>query len=748
NAFDETDVAAVETLSTQLATAIENARLYEQAQKEIAQRKKSQKAMKASEEKYRDLVERLNDVIYTVDENGMITYISPAVESLFGYTPSEVLGQSFGRFIHPENGQRIQDRFEKVLSGKSTRGDYRIMSKTNDVVWVHSSNQPVFEGNRVVGAHGLLTDITERKYAEEALRTSEEKHRTLFEEARDGIVIADAETGVIIDCNPAAARLVGRNKSELTGKHQSILHPPEEIEGEFSRTFKQHLKEKEGQVLEAKVITKKRKIIDVDVKANIFELEGKRIIQGIFRDITERKRAEEMLQFTQISVDRAADAVFWMGPDAKFVYVNDAACRVLEYSREELLSMTVHDIDPDFPEEVWADHWADIQKRQSFIIESRHRTKSGKIFPVEISVNYMKFGGREYNIAIARNVTERKRAEEEIEKRQKYLESVLQDAPDAIVTIDASNRLTEWNQGAEQIFGYERKEVIGKNIDDLITQPDVVDVARALTHQTQSGEAMLPLETVRYRKDGTPVNVIVAGSPIKMGEELHGIVVVYTDITERKKNEERIKASLAEKEILLKEIHHRVKNNLQVISSLLSLQSRHVKDEQALAMFRESQDRVKSMALIHEKLYQSEDLAHIDFSGYIQSLANDLFRAYRCDPGRISMDIKVENVSLTIDAAIPCGLIINELVSNALKYAFPPSLKRRGKVSILLHPTDDGGVELIVKDNGVGMSEDLDIRKLDSLGMKLITVLAEDQLGGKVKVEKKRGMTFRIRFKR
>ncbi|MCJ7813450.1 response regulator [bacterium] len=172
---------------------------------------------------------------------------------------------------------------------------------------------------------------------------------------------------------------------------------------------------------------------------------------------------------------------------------------------------------------------------------------------------------------------------------------------------------------------------------------------------------------------------------------------------ERKRAEEKIKASLQEKELLLKEIHHRVKNNLQVITSLLHLQSYHIKDPKTLEMFKESQDRVRSMALVHEKLYRSPDLAKIDFAQYIKSLTHGLYRSYSIDPKQIELKSKVEDVFLSIDMAVPCGLIVNELVSNSLKHGFPPQWEGKGRIGIVLRRKGDDQIELIVKDNGIGM---------------------------------------------
>ena len=240
-------------------------------------------------------------------------------------------------------------------------------------------------------------------------------------------------------------------------------------------------------------------------------------------------------------------------------------------------------------------------------------------------------------------------------------------------------------------------------------------------------------EILLKRKDGSTFwGSVTAVAVLDDDGDLKHYDGVVEDVTDKREAAERVHASLREKEVLLKEIHHRVKNNMQVVNSLLGLQSRYIKDEAALRMFRESQDRVRSMALIHEKLYGSKDLARIDFGEYIRTLTNTLYRTYSADPERIAMDIDVGEVYLAIDQAVPCGLIVNELVANALKHGFPGEWDKKGRISVILQKKKNDQIEMIVEDNGVGLPDGFDIRNTDSLGMRLITILAEDQLGGSI----------------
>jgi two-component sensor histidine kinase len=213
-------------------------------------------------------------------------------------------------------------------------------------------------------------------------------------------------------------------------------------------------------------------------------------------------------------------------------------------------------------------------------------------------------------------------------------------------------------------------------------------------------------------------------------------------ILQQKRGRDQLRSSLDEKEVLLKEIHHRVKNNLQVISSLLNLQSSHVRDENDMEIFRESQNRIRSMALIHEKLYQSGNVSIVDFPQYARSLANTLFRSYRSADSNVSLEVDFGDVSLGIDAAVPCGLIINELLSNALKHAFPGN--RGGKVLLGLR-AQGGKTRLTVKDDGIGVPGSVDVACPDSLGLQLVNTLVA-QIGGVLEVDRTNGTEFRIAF--
>ncbi|KYK36056.1 MAG: PAS domain S-box protein [Theionarchaea archaeon] len=288
------------------------------------------------------------------------------------------------------------------------------------------------------------------------------------------------------------------------------------------------------------------------------------------------------------------------------------------------------------------------------------------------------------------------------------------------------------NQSALTLLGYNESELMGHPLKSIFAEHEWENIQKGF----DLAHFPISRETTVKTKDGRMIPVFLSISVVRDedGSSL-GILCVGHDLTDHRKAEEARK-----KDVLLKEIHHRVKNNMQIISSLLSLQARYITDEKYKEMFEESQNRIRSMASIHEKLYQSGDLESINFREYIIEMVNRLVRSYGQD---IVLRIDVDDIVLGVDTAVPCGLVFNELVTNALKHAFP---RRKGEVKVGLH-AGEGTIELVVADDGVGIPDDVDFRNTETLGLRLVTILAEDQLNGEIRLTRDKGTKFCITFK-
>jgi PAS domain S-box-containing protein len=327
-------------------------------------------------------------------------------------------------------------------------------------------------------------------------------------------------------------------------------------------------------------------------------------------------------------------------------------------------------------------------------------------------------------VGIAEDITYQKEAEEKLRAATVLLSSLINNLHSGVLVEDDSRKITHVNQAFNDIFSVPVSPESLFGVDSRLLFIQTAQFAQRIEQVIQKGEPILG-EQIEWQGRIFLRNYV----PLLINENNRYNLCQYQDITESRRAEEQIKSSLTEKEVLLKEIHHRVKNNLQIISSLLNLQSAEIEDTVASQKFRESQDRVKAMALIHERLYQSSDLAKIDFAGYVRNLTGHLLRSYKINANTTRLNLQVDSVPMNLDVAIPCGLIINELVSNAFKYAFPNG--EEGEITVYFAEGDNQTIKLVVQDNGAGIPDELNPEASDSLGLKLVRSLTE-QLGGSI----------------
>jgi PAS domain S-box-containing protein len=335
-------------------------------------------------------------------------------------------------------------------------------------------------------------------------------------------------------------------------------------------------------------------------------------------------------------------------------------------------------------------------------------------------------------VALHSLFTRWKRADEALRSSEEKFSRAFRTSPDAITLTRLSDgAYLEVNEGFTRLMGYSAEEALASSILGLGHWADPEGRRRILEAMEDKG-SVLGMEMPFRRKDGS----VFIGSLSAAYLDLEGercILATTRDVTEQREAEKKLRASLNEKEVLFKEVHHRVKNNLQIVSTLLELQSKFLVDERDLKTFKESQNRVRAMALIHEKLYGSKNLARLDLASYVKSLAAHLFEAFGADRGTVGFQAEVEDIALSMDKAVPFGLILNELVSNALKYAFPGG--RKGTIRVELKARENGEVMLSVCDDGVGLPEEVDFRHAKTLGLHLVRMLAWQLQGSLDRVE-------------
>jgi PAS domain S-box-containing protein len=464
-----------------------------------------------------------------------------------------------------------------------------------------------------------------RSEGEADLFESESRFRTLFENARDGMALAEKDTGILMDCNPALCGLVERQRAELIGRHQSFLHPPDVLINGQAPSFQEHRQNPSARALDDYLLTQSGRLIPVEIKGSHLRIKGRTIILGIFRDITERREAEEKLREQQATFQGILDAT---------------------------------------QESIWL--------------------------------------------------------------------------------FDTNGRVITANQTALKRVKDTLNRVIGKSLLHSLHS------AVAYTRWANLQEAVRSRKPVEFEDKRSDIYFHHTFYPVfdSVGR-VTSVVSFSRDITETKKAEEALKASLEEKDSLLKEVHHRVKNNLQIVSSLLGLQAGRISHPQAVEALQDTRNRVKSMALLHETLYRSGNLASINFPTYLKELCRQLLHSSTPVGSRLRIEYQVTPIDLPLEQAVPCGLIVSELVSNALKHGFPGN--RSGRILVGLNPCIESGlVVLSVCDEGVGLPDHFELSGRDAtetLGLRLVSGLAQ-QLGGRLeaKAPPAGGASFRLIF--
>ncbi len=331
------------------------------------------------------------------------------------------------------------------------------------------------------------------------------------------------------------------------------------------------------------------------------------------------------------------------------------------------------------------------------------------------------------------------------EQLEERFRRVVEAAPSAMVMINAAGCIAMVNLQAERTFGYARSELLGQPVEILVPErfrKHHPGLRRHFFSEPLSRPMGAGRDLFALRKDGSEFAVEIGLNPIET-EDGTMVLSAIVDISDRKIKEDRIQAALREKDVLLAEIHHRVKNNLQIVHSLLDLQSTRIDDPTVLEMMRETQNRIQSMALIHQTLYQSRDFSGVDFGHFLDNLAPILSASYGIDQNRIALSIDTVDVLLPLNVAIPCGLFVNELVTNSLKHAFPHD--RCGEVRIRLEKDSADYVCLVISDDGIGIPETVDFENTTSLGLKLVTLLAQ-QVEGDLTVNRSNPTQFVLRF--
>jgi PAS domain S-box-containing protein len=725
---------------------------------DVTERKQTEAALRHAENQLRTLVEHYPDFIARFDGECRHLYVSPSVTRAFGIPLERFVGKTLHELTIPG-----PSRQNEILEAGIRQAFEHGLPNTLEARWPTPEGERVFEvrhvpeqdeHGRIVSVLGLTRDVTERKRAEEALRRSEAYLAEAQRLSKAGSWAWNVATREFVHWSQGHYILHGIDPQKGIPSWEvasHFIHP--EDRARCLEAIERAIQDKTVCEFEYRAVLPDGSIKYIHSVAHPFFNESGELVEfiGTEMDTTEHKQAEAALRESEQRYrevfNYSSECIFLIDVVAegrfRFVAFNPTEEQAVGFTNACVAGRFIEDVLPaDLARPAISNYSRCVEAGKLISYDEELNLPIGRKSFQTTLIPVRDESGRIYRlVGMARDVTATQRAEEDLRRSEEMLRRAQGIGHVGSWVFDVPNGVFLGSEEGCRMCGWEH---VPHRPEDLlaIIHPDDLSRMQSAWQATLAGA---PYE-IEHRMvvDGKVRWVNVRAEPELDAEgRVERITGVTQDITDRKAGEEALRASLREKEVLLKEVHHRVKNNLQLIRSLLALQASKLKDHAAAEAFAESQNRVRSMALVHENLYRSGDLSSVRLAGHLESLCAHLIRSYNIDPDRIKLDLRLAEVVLDLDRSIRLGLLVNELVSNVFKHAFPA--ERSGRVLVQLDMIRAGCYILVVADNGVGLPPELAPGHSDSLGLQLIADLTE-QLGGTLVLEREEGTTISIRF--
>lgn len=700
-------------------------------------------ALKVSEEKYRMLLDLAVDAFFQGDTNGNFITVNDKAIELTGYSREELLKMNIKSLFPGDILKYNPLKYYDLATGKTIKTVREITRKNGQRLFIEMHSKAMPDGTY----QSFFRDITEQKKAENLILESEIKYRNLHMSMMDGYVFVDMD-GIIKDSNEAYQQMIGYTAEELSSLTYQDLTPPNWADYEEKIVTEQIIPNGHSMVYQKEYIKKDGTVFPVELRTFLVknaagQMEG---MWGIARDITERKKAEEALRKSEEKfrsvVESSPTAMYFyhLETDNRLVLTgaNPGADLIIGISHLSLLGKTIEEAFPNLSSTEIPEIYRQVARAeicpQSFEIGYSDERFSGYYYvhvfrtgPDEITVDFI-------------DITKRRETEEALRRSEIEYRDTLDSLPDWIYVVDEQYRIAMVNAALkEELIRHGLKpDCIGVEIVPdfpFISHTTLEEIKQVFnTGRVSVSEQKIELKGKILHGEITRVPILKDGKVVK-------VILMIRDRSKEKEIEELKQKNTVQKEVLLREIHHRVKNNLAIVISLLNFQLRNNTNEELTRMIVDIQLRIRSMALIHEHLYRSENLDRIPLATYIESLAYMIMTAF--SGHRIRLVKNLAPMDVSIETALPIGLIINELLTNAFKYAFPGGTS--GEIHLTLEKADGLLCSLEVKDNGVGLpiSSSMDSEK--SIGLYIVNLLVE-QLDGTVEIVRNNGTTFHIKF--
>lgn len=728
--------------------AVQLRKTIESLKHEVAVSTKTQAALRESEERWQFALEGAGDGVWDWNVQTDETFFSKQGKAMLGFEDSEI-GNSlveWDKRVHPDDRDLAYAEINKHFAGETPVyiSEHRLKCKDETYKWIFARGKVIRwtdDGKplRMIGTH---TDISDRKRAEEDLRSNQALLEGMLNGVRDVIGIQRPDHSMI-RYNKAGYDLLGLSPShvagrkcyELVGKVNpcDICSTSKAIQNRRMETIETFVPE-----LDRHFLCTSNPILRPDGEIEV-------IIEQL-TDITDRKLKERALQEREENLktlfDSIDDFLFIIDAEGCLSRFNLVVLKRLGYAQHELMSMPVTQLHPPERREEAARIIADMLAGKTSECLVPLMSKDERIIPVESRVSHGTWNGQPVLFAICRDISERVAAQDALEQSEEKYRTLFENAPIGIAVVDRTGHILDANDAMYEIHGKKRapQTAIG-NAADYFCNDDERESVRARLLK----DGFLHASKVRLKKgDSHSYHGLLTMSPVSIrGKRLW--LAMIQDITELEQYAQALAASLKEKDLLLREVHHRVKNNMQIMASLLRLQASKAEHPQVSEIMEDCQSRIRAMALVHETLYHAEGLSYIRLEKYLLSLIGSVVQTI-LDRGQIAVRLSVlpPDIVLPPDKAISFGLVVSELLTNALKHAF--SNGRSGTVWIKAHQGEDRELNVTVSDDGTGLPRDLDVRKTDTLGLELVVGLVEHQLEGDISWRVKNGTTFIIRF--
>ncbi len=753
-------------------------------------RNKIENELKKTQNYLELITENMVDIVGQVDTKGVFLYVSPSIKKLLGYQTVQILGNSIFEFVHPEDLEMTLNCFNRCMeTGKPEKIRKRVKTSSGDYKWIETMGSPVYDdSNQINGAVISCRDIGDQINIEDELKSALNYSRNLIEVSLDPMVTI-SENGEIMDVNSATEDSTGLSRKDLVGTDfsQYFTNPEKAMKGYQKTLFYGSLKDYS---LTLRHIS--GRTMDVSFNASVYRNRAGEV-EGIFaaaRNITKLKKANNALKLSERHfrslIENALDVIMVLNHQGDITYASPSVEKVFGYKVHEFLGFNIFDFihHKDSPRlnDALTDDIRSSGSNVDFEVRCQH--ENGQWLSCQmVAQNLIKDPAVRGIVLNIRDITPRKQAERARSDLEEMYSTLITASPDGFIATDLEGKISYVSEKAAFMMGWsDGQKLVSETIFDILV-PEEKELFDKNMELVMNNGALRNIEHKASKKDGA---TFVAEMNMALTQDSDGnpkgLIVTIRDVTYRKNMEKKIKSSLKEKEILLKEVHHRVKNNMQVISSLIGLQSEKVHDKKTREMFEDSKNRIRSMALIHEKLYGSEGMEKVDFSEYVKSLADSLEKSYS-DKINVDIMVDVEDVLMDIDQAITCGLILNELISNSLKYAFPEQtvLDNYSQKIYELDKNDQNDLEsseiplnkfsnsplimpfenplisvavcsrgedviMHVADNGVGLPDGLKFKETESLGLQIVCTLVS-QLEGEINLKDTAGTKFVIKFK-